>query len=186
MRNGKGPYLSRMIDLPPLALSVRQPWAWAIVAGHKTIENRSAGSIAAGGMDCRRIAIHAASGLKEDEFQWGHWRLARHGVTCPRPDALPRSAIIGAVDVVEIVSESDSEWFGGQMGLVLDNAVACDPIPCVGQLGYFAWEASGALAPVKPWMRRYDRPSGDADTLNLFPDLDPSFATQPHRPGRKR
>lgn len=174
-----------MDDLPPIALSVRQPWAWAIVAGFKKIENRSPRSIAAGGMDCRRIAIHAATGLKQDEFKWGHWRLERHGVRCPHPSALPRGAIIGAVDVVDIISESDSEWFGGQMGLLLENAVACDPIPCPGALGYFEWQAGGTLAPLVPWMKRYDQPGGDGETLDLFPDLAPSFESPPARPGRR-
>ncbi len=131
-----------------------------------------------------RIAIHAASGLKEDEFRWGHWRLMRHGVSCPRPDALVRSAIIGAVDVVDIVSESDSEWFGGEKGLVLANAEMCDPIPCVGALGYFAWTQSGTFSEVKPWMRSYDLPSGDAQTGELFPELPPSFEHDPTRPRR--
>ncbi|MEL6610169.1 MAG: hypothetical protein AAFO93_14775 [Pseudomonadota bacterium] len=175
-----------MTDLPPLALSVRQPWAWAIVAGHKVIENRSKGSIAAGNMDCRRIAIHAATGLKEDEFQWGHWRLHRHGVTCPRPDALPRGAIVGAVDVIDIISESDSEWFGGPMGLLLANAEMCEAIPAPGALGYFEWAASGELAPPTRWMTHYDRPGGDGGTGSLFPDLAPSFAAPPERPRRKR
>ncbi|MGR3434436.1 MAG: hypothetical protein ACU0CO_06035 [Shimia sp.] len=174
------------MDLPPLALSVRQPWAWAIVAGHKRIENRSAGAIAAGGMDRRRIAIHAAAGLKQEEFRWGHWRLDRHGVRCPHPTALPRGAIVGAVDVVDIVSESDSEWFGGPMGLVLENAMTCEPIPCPGALGYFAWAPGGALAPPAAWMLGYDRPNGDAVTGDLFGDLAPSFAWPPERPGRKR
>lgn len=30
--------------LPRKALSVRQPWAWAIIFGGKPIENRSAGA----------------------------------------------------------------------------------------------------------------------------------------------
>ena len=168
-----------MKDLPPLALSIRQPWAWAVVAGHKPIENRSAGSIRAGRMDCRRICIHAATGLKQDEFQWAHWRLYRHGVRCPRPDALPRGAIIGHVDVVEIIDQSDSEWFGGKMGLRLENAVQIDPIPAVGALGYFEWRAAGELAPVKPWMRQYQM-AGEGE---LFPDLEPSFRVTPKRPG---
>lgn len=174
------------MELPPLALSVRQPWAWAIVVGFKKIENRSAGAIAAGGMDCRRIAIHAATGLKEDEFRWGHWRLHRHGVSCPHPTDLLRGAIIGAADVVEIISESDSEWFGGQMGLVLENAVTCDPIPCPGALGYFEWHKGGSLAAPTRWMRNYNAPGGDTETLNLFENLAPSFAEPPARPGRKR
>jgi len=168
-----------MIDLPDIALSVRQPWAWAIVAGHKVIENRSAGSIRSGGMDCRRIAIHAAVGMKQAEFDWGAWRLDKHGLRCPWPDELPRGCIIGAVDIVDIISESDSEWFGGQMGLVLENAVMCDPIPAVGALGYFAWERSGQLAPVSPWMRKWGR--GDGMSGDLF-DVAPSWETPPPRP----
>lgn len=174
-----------MADLPRLALSVRQPWAWAIVARYKTIENRSAGSIAVGGMTTGRIAIHAAAGLKRDEFQWGHWRLHRHGVRCPHPTDLPRGAIIGAVDVVDIVSDSDSEWFGGAMGLVLENAETCAAIPCQGALGYFEWAEGGQCAPDAAWMIGYDLPGGDGSTGELFPDLAPSFPTGPERPRRR-
>lgn len=171
-------------NLPPLALSVRQPWAWAIVAGHKRIENRTADSIAAGRMRPGPICIHAATGLKQDEFQWAHWRLDRHGVTCPHPSELVRGAIIGTAVVTEIVSHSDSEWFGGPRGLVLTEARQITPIPAPGALGYFEWHPGGALVPPAPWMLRYDRPSGDAATGDLFGDLAPSFRTPPARPGR--
>ncbi len=169
-----------MTELPEIALSVRQPWAWAIVAGHKTIENRSKASIRAGRMDCRRIAIHAAIGLKRDEYSWAVWRLDRHGVRCPRADELVRGAIIGAVDVVAIVSESESEWFGGQMGLVLENPAMCDPVPSLGELGYFQWTRAERLAAPLRWMTEM---SGGTD--DLFPDLAPSFGVDPKRPFRK-
>lgn len=176
-------------DLPKQALSVRQPWAWAIIHGGKLIENRSLGSIRAGRMDCRRIAIHAASGMKEDEYRWGVHKLAVHGVACPTPADLPRSAIIGSVDVVEIISSTDDPslrpWFGsrpGNHGLVLENPHPCAPIPAVGALGYFTWEASGDLAPAKPWMQRYGAPNGDADTLSLFDDLEVGFKAPPEKP----
>ena len=165
-----------MAKLPEIALSVRQPWAWAIVAGHKVIENRSKGSIRAGGMSCRRIAIHAASGLTEKEYRWGVWRLERHGVRCPGPLDLPRSAIIGAVDVTDIISESDSEWFGGDHGLVLENAEAADPIPAKGALGYFEWTPSGELSAPAKWMTRWQAPGG------LFDDLPTAFKEPPDRP----
>ena len=171
--------------LPKLALSVRQPWAWAIVAGYKPIENRTLGSIRSGSMDCRRVAIHAAKGLKQDEFMWGYWRLYRHGVSCPRPLDLPRSAIIGTVDVVDIVEESDSPWFGGPAGLVLENAHMIDPIPAAGALGYFEWSRGGALAPPQNWMQSFDMPNGDGETLSLFEELEPSFKESPTRPRRK-
>ena len=166
-----------MIDLPEIALSVRQPWAWAIVAGHKVIENRSLGSIRVGRMTCRRIAIHAASAMTKDEYLWAVWRLERHGVRCPVARDLPRRAIVGAVDVVDIVTESKSEWFGGQAGLVLENAEAVLPIPAKGELGYFRWTQDGEIAPVQPWMR--DASNG---TEALFDDLPPSFKSPPKKP----
>jgi len=168
--------------LPKLALSVRQPWAWAILHGGKIIENRSEGAIRSGGMTTGRIALHAALGMREKEYAWGAWRLGEHGVRCPPPRELVRGAIIGAVDVVEIISQSESEWFGGQIGLVLENPVACDPIPAKGALGYFEWQAAGELAKPAPWMER----AGGA--LGLFPDEALSFATPPEKPfgGGKR
>ena len=173
--------------LPSLALSVRQPWAWAIIHGGKEIENRTAGAIRSGNMVPGRIAIHAATGLKEDEYAWGAWRLERHGVSCPRPDALVRGAIIGAVTVTAIVTQSASEWFGGPCGLVLADPEPCAPIPAGGALGYFAWQRSDAFAPTKPWMVRWNRPAGDERTGELFPDLAPSHAEPPPKPfGRRR
>lgn len=175
-----------MEGVPPLALSVRQPWAWAIIHGGKEIENRSLGSIKAGRMVPGKICIHAASGMKEDEYRYAHWRLARHGVACPRPDALVRAAIIGTVDVTGIITQSDSEWFGGEAGLVLENPVAITPIPAAGALGYFEWHRAADFAPVKPWMQRFDRPGGDDATGSLFPEEEPSYRRPPAKPWSKR
>lgn len=174
-----------MEALPRLALSVRQPSAWAIIHGGKEIENRSLGSIRAGRMTVGTICIHAATGMKEDEYRYLHWRFAQHGAICPRPDELVRGAIIGVVDVVEIVTESDSPWFGGEAGLRLENPRSVDPIPASGALGYFEWSAGGSFAPVKPWMRRYDRSHGDDRTGSLFPDSGPTYKTPPAKPWRK-
>ncbi len=174
-------------DLPPLALSVRQPWAWAILHGGKVIENRSLGAIRAGGMTTGTICLHAAEGMRRAEYEWGLWRLQRHGVRAPRPDALVRRAIIGTVRVIGIITESDSEWFGGEAGLVLADPCPIEPIPAPGALGYFEWLPGGRVASPARWMREFDRPSGDAATLPLFDDLDPGFATPPPKPfGRKR
>lgn len=175
-----------MSDLPQLALSIRQPWAWAVVAGHKVIENRSAGAIKSGKMTPGWICVHAAVGLSRDEFRWGHWRLQKHGVECPRPEKLIRGAVIGIVEVVDIVDRSDSEWFGGPMGLVLENARPIAPIPAKGALGYFEWSPGRDLAPVIPWMKDYDALTGTPEQPDLFGGLPVSFAQTPSRPGRKR
>jgi len=39
--------------LPSIALSVRQPWAWAIIHAGKPVENRSKLAIAAAAMKAR-------------------------------------------------------------------------------------------------------------------------------------
>ena len=168
-----------MSDLPRIALSVRQPSAWAILHGGKDIENRTKGSIRAGRMMPGRICLHAAAGMKEDEFRYIAWRMQEIGVICPPPADLVRGAVIGTVDVVEIIEESDSPWFGGAAGLRLKNPVALEtPIPAKGALGYFEWEAGGTLAEPRPWMKKY-APSG------LFGPLPLEFAEPPKRPWPK-
>lgn len=168
--------------LPPLALSVRQPWAWAIIHGGKVIENRSHGAIRSGGMDCRRIAIHAATGIRRKEYDWAVWRMAQDGVTVPHPRDLVRGGIIGAVDVVDIVTSSDSPWFGGPCGLVLAAPASCTPIPAKGALGYFRWEESGTLSAPSPWMMAYGQINADPATGDLFGTLPPGWRTPPPKP----
>jgi hypothetical protein len=170
------------IALPVIALSVRQPSAWAIIHGGKDVENRSLGSIRAGRMTPGRIAIHAAIGMKQAEYDYLVWRWARDGVKVPRPDALPRRAIIGTVEVMEIITESDSPWFGGEAGLLLRNPVPCAPVPSSGELGYFRWTEGGALAEPVPWMRIWGGAEG-----GLFDDLPVHYADAPIKPfGRSK
>lgn len=171
-----------MPDLPRLALSVRQPSAWAIIAGHKPIENRTMGSIRGGRMGPGRICIHAAAGLKEDEFRYLYWRLGKHGVQCPHPLDLPRGAIIGTVDVTGIITQSDSAWFGGKAGLTLANPEPCAPIPAPGALGYFEWLAGGRLAAPTRWMTRWGNAEPEAGTDEMFPDAPIRFKSQPPKP----
>ena len=165
--------------LPELALSVRQPWAWAILHAGKDVENRSLGSIRAGRMVCRRIALHAASGMRRVEYDWALWRMEQDGVFVPHPDDLPRRAIIGSVEVVEIITESTSPWFGGQAGLRLKDPRPCDPIPASGALGYFAWAPGGEMAKPLAWMQRYS--ATDAEQ-GLFDALPVQFETPPEKP----
>ena len=190
--------------LPPLALSVRQPWAWAIIHGGKVIENRTSGSIRSGNMTLGPVAIHAATGLKRDEYLWAEWKMAQSEIALPHPTRLVRGAIIGMVDVVDIIIESDSPWFGGRRpggdanpdnadrpdvcGLVLENPRACAPVPARGALGYFRWERDETLeVPTPKWMETHGRASDAGDTGLLFDTLPPGYRTPPEKPfGRPR
>jgi hypothetical protein len=106
--------------VPKQALSVRQPWASAIIHGPKRVENRTwARKLPPGGL---WLAVHAASaldGTQEDVRGWlavvlgrpnrrppPHPQLARlHGLwpSAPPLAALPLGAIIGAVHVHRIL-----------------------------------------------------------------------------------
>lgn len=141
-------------SLPELALSVRQPWAWAILCCNKDIENRSWRAPNPGLSFRGRVAIHAAQGMTRDEYQEARDFIDGLGYTCPDPHALIRGAICGSVEVVDIVKDSDSPWFFGPRGLVLRNPATCTAIPAKGALGYFKWQPSvPATFPETPrWM----------------------------------
>ncbi len=139
--------------LPALALSVRQPWAWAIFNG-KNIENRSKGAIKWMTPLKGTRAIHAAKGMTRDEYELARDFMTEIGVQCPLPADLLRGGILGTVDVVECVSESDSRWFAGPLGLVLRNATPHPFVRSVGALGYFSWKPADTNEPEPPakWM----------------------------------
>jgi hypothetical protein len=108
------------------ALSIMQPWAWLIAAGHKDVENRTWATKFRG-----PVLIHP--GLKHDpdvtDWEWPD---------IPRPAvALDHGGIIGAAEIVDCVTASTSRWFGGPFGFVIRNA---HPLPfraCRGQRGFF-------------------------------------------------
>ncbi|MEQ1694961.1 MAG: ASCH domain-containing protein [Hyphomicrobiaceae bacterium] len=140
--------------LPMLALSVRQPWAWAIIHAGKDIENRDWQPHNPGLKVRGRIAIHASKGLGRDEYEDARDFIDETIVgTCPEARHLARACIIGSVEVVNVVTKSSSPWFFGLRGLVLRNPEPCEPIPCIGQLGFWNWQvASLELPQPLPWM----------------------------------
>ena len=138
------------------ALSIRQPWAHLILCGMKTIENRTWRTDYRG-----PLAIHAGTKSAAD---WSHavkdvalraqGRMsipllfeAAAGVSPAFRDVTTtkRGCVLGIVDLVDIVTESDSPWFEGPYGWVLRNPRAL-PVPFVmpGRLGLFEVSESGA------------------------------------------
>lgn len=156
------------MTIPEIALSVCQPWAWAITEGGKDIENRSRFAVSKGNMKPLRIAIHASLAMTRDDYEDAAEFMKKIGVSCPLPHKLVRGAIVGMATVTAIVSEHSSPWFFGPRGLVLVEQIAIDPIPAIGALGYFRWFPSGRpLAAPKPWMIPKDIVPV-ADVLPLF------------------
>lgn len=112
-------------------LTVRQPWAWAILSAGKDVENRSWTTAYRG-----PLAIHAS--MRPDPP--GTWDFPR-GVCVPEKEDLALGAIVGIVDLVDAVERSRSRWFSGPYGWVLRNPRSLvRPLRCKGMLGL--WRAT--------------------------------------------
>lgn len=136
-----------MGDLPRLALSIRQPWAWAIINAGKDVENRNWPTKVRG-----PVCIHAAKGMTSEEWSeamdfidrafpmplasnFGRRASAIHSAEARR------GGIIGTAEIVGCVQTSESPWFFGRYGFVLRNVRPVEFIPVKGALGFFDWRA---------------------------------------------
>lgn len=117
------------------ALSILQPWAWAVVHGHKPVENRGLGF--AGIRYRGDLLVHAGKGLDMDGIAFIRARFPDVAATMPAATEFQRGGIVGRVRLVEIVRWDPSPWFGGPVGLLLADAQALPFRACRGQLGLF-------------------------------------------------
>jgi hypothetical protein len=124
--------MNDLFDNPPphRVLSVRQPWAHLIVAGIKTIENRTWTTRYRG-----PLLIHASK-------RWYDEPVAeieqRHAITIPRD--LPVGGIVGVVDLVDVITTSADPYFVGPFGLVLANPRQLEFVAMPGRLNIFTAE----------------------------------------------
>lgn len=121
------------------AISIRQPWAWLILFGGKTIENRTWRTHLRG-----RVLIHASQ-----HADLGEWHRAVEfardvcGVNQQVLDLMgemkqmPRGGLVGSVEIVDCVSTSDSPWFVGPNGFVLRNPRPMTFVRCLGTQRFF-------------------------------------------------
>lgn len=121
------------------ALSIRQPWAWLIVNGHKNIENRSWATKFRG-----EFFIHAAKGMTRREyddvveFLLRDPKLRDLALKLPAFENMLRGGIVGRARLTNCVTESSSPWhMPGCHGFVLNHARPMDFIPMPGKLGFF-------------------------------------------------
>jgi hypothetical protein len=122
-----------------LALSVRQPWAHAIVYLDKDIENRPRGTSYRG-----TVLIHASMGMTQEEHDDAvdfmvDRRLCQTKGGVPRGKVIERGGIVGAVDIVDSVDRSDSPWWMGPRGFVLRNPQPIPFIACRGTVAPLFW-----------------------------------------------
>lgn len=130
------------------AISIRQPWAWLIAQGSKTIENRTWATSYRG-----PLLIHAGRHIETDYMNAFLLEVnkAENGAAKP---LIYTGGIIGIVDLVDCVTRSNNEWFTGPIGWVLANARPLEPYPCKGKLGIFEVDYPYQLdsTPLESWL----------------------------------
>jgi ASCH domain len=111
------------------ALTVRQPWASAIIWAGKTVENRSWTTSYRG-----RLYIHAGQRLEPVDV-------------LPVGAPVPRGAIIGTVELTGChrCDGSCSVWAEADLWhwVLADPVALAEPVPCRGALGL--WTPPGRL-----------------------------------------
>lgn len=112
------------------AISIQQPWAWAIVRGHKPVENRNWQTQYRG-----PLLIHA--GRTFDRYGYDHIRRTFPDIDMPPLAQFECGGIVGRADLVACVNTHASPWFFGPYGFVLENAKALPFVACRGSLGMF-------------------------------------------------
>jgi hypothetical protein len=122
------------------ALTIRQPWAWLIVAGIKDVENRGWQPIYRG-----RCLIHAAKGMTRDEYEealdCAHYVMGNVGIErIPEFSMLERGGIVGSANLVDVLSPKAQRYgwhMPDQFGLVLRDVQPLPFLPCKGALGFW-------------------------------------------------
>ncbi len=118
------------------ALTIKQPWAWCIVADaipdnlKKDVENRSR-RLGHRGM----LAIHAGKSFDDEGYDF--IKREFQDIELPSKDEFQMGGIVGVVDMVDCVEQSESRWFFGPFGYVFEEAVEIELIPMTGKQGLF-------------------------------------------------
>lgn len=138
------------------ALTIKQPWCWAITNGTKRVENRTWKPPR--NIMNQRIAIHASARIEKAELlaysELGAWLE-------PTVNMLPVGCIVGTAIVkgyivvneqggVTMQSKGAQEynqrkdpWFCGPVGWLLDDVRRVTPVSCKGALGL--WDVPAEL-----------------------------------------
>lgn len=125
--------------LPQVALSIRQPWAWLIVNGWKTVENRTWETRFRG-----PVLIHA--GKKVDRAEYGRAEelinriCATTGREIPMPsiEDLDFGGFVGVATIEDCLPAVESPFFFGPWGFVISGASPLPFRPHKGALGFFS------------------------------------------------
>ncbi len=126
------------------ALTIKQPWAWAILRAGKDIENRSWATTYRG-----PLLIHSSKSVSRAEFERAAEFIRSLGVEVPSFAELQSQMgmVLGSATLQDCVESADSPWWMGPVGWKLtDPHPWANPVSCNGRLGL--WEFDGPIEPI--------------------------------------
>jgi hypothetical protein len=125
------------------AISIRPPWAWAILHAGKDIENRTWRTKVRG-----TIAVHASQALSRLYYEWAVKKIRKVAPRAKVPpyEAMVRGAIVGLVEIVGCEKRTKSKWHVAKhYGFVLAKPRALPKsIYWKGRLGF--WDVPASIA----------------------------------------
>lgn len=113
-----------------MALSIRQPWAWLIVHGHKPVENRTWPTSHRGDTLIHAGKVFDHEGLAAVLSVFPHLRPVL-------PQQYELGGIVGRAQLVACVQQHPSRWFNGPWAFVMFEPKPVPFMPLRGQLGFF-------------------------------------------------
>lgn len=122
------------------AITLHQPWAWAIIHGPKRVENRKWRPFSS--LIGKRILIHAGKTFDHQGYSW--IRKNFPGLEIPAPKDFVLGAILGSAKLaaVETAHPGGDRWWFGPFGWRLEDVEAWpEPVPCRGQQGLWDYTA---------------------------------------------
>jgi hypothetical protein len=136
------------------ALTIHAYWAWAIMAGIKRVENRSWRTRYRG-----LLTIHVGQSRASDAE--ARATLESLGVELPPDDQIVRGAVLGVVDLVDVISKAERRLFSNQRSAIsilkgpLATGPECwilekprpldEPIPWAGKQGLWGIDLADSL-----------------------------------------
>ena len=113
------------------ALSIQQPWAWAILHG-KPVENRTWPTRFTG-----QFLIHAGKKFDHEGYRWLLDNRDLLTAEIPHRDLFQCGGFVGKSRIVDCVNYHPSPFFFGPLGFVLADSHPTFFVPYRGQLGFF-------------------------------------------------
>jgi hypothetical protein len=131
-----------------VALSVRQPWAWLIIRPDMVGDDVRASALARGlikDIENRDwatsfrgpVLIHAGKKYGKQEKEDTRRVLESTGIAVPDESELRFGGIIGGAVISGCAINSNSRWFVGRYGFVLEQQTALPFRAVAGKLGFF-------------------------------------------------